>query len=785
MKKFLSFTMAITVLLSAVSCSKGNNKKPADKQSYTAEQLSVAAYKKESIPVPESMNMIYTTMVYNNGNDMLLLGSGKRTPEFWKVSGDFSESEIVEFEDFRIGVNYAINMADDGTLVSFLTHADYGDLPPIPLYEYPEEYEMEKYDKAAEYSFMIRTYSPDGKLSTSAEISTDDFGVEPSKNVNYGELYTDGKFLIVEINGSYEMFDFEGKYLGEFTTDSGDIDCIGQDNNGNIICALKQGKDDEEKLTFKKISSDGKLTDISNTEYDFTETVYEIQPTSGDYSLLLRTNTQIYGVKADTEEIVSLLDIRATGCSTNFIECFRIMPDGNMALAINDSAKWQVNIKKFIPRSEEEMANIKTITLGIHGDSIFVDEFVNEWNDAGNDFLVEIVSYDSDFENREATFDQMKQDAISGNLPDLMYFDHTNCVMGEVDFGKMGVLEDLYTYIDNDEVYNRDYYLPNVLNCLEYDGELLTMPNRFYISLGTVAKTKFVGDGSDWNLDKLVDLTINPPIEKYIQNDSKYTRLSMISWEEWIDYKNATCHFNDDSFIRFLKYCNEAEDINFQYEEKTEQEWQDYYQSEEARLEMYKEAMKYREDKEIFSTEGITTYAEYLDTAKGIFGGEPITILDDITLDGSDGIAITKTSENKDLAWEFIKFLISDQYYKDHINYAPFPVTKSGYEIFKAKYAYENPTYEGLEGFEDYVGHIYYAGDELIKIGNITEEDIATVEGYIQSAVNKRVITIPREQLYNIAYDDFDRFFNGGCTAEECASDLQNRLSIYISEHVN
>ncbi len=783
MKKFLSVTMAITMALSAVSCDKNDSKKPAEKQNYTAEQLSVAAYKKENLPAPEGMNMLYTTMVYNGGNDFLMLGTSTRTPEFWKVSGDFSESEIVEFENFQIGVNYAINIAGNGTLVTFLTYADYGDLPQIPLYTYPDEYEQEKYDEAAEYSFMICTHSLDGKLLNTATISEEDFGVEPTKSTIYGELHTDGNFLVIEIGGAYEMFSLDGKYLGELKSDTGDIDCIGNDNKGNIICAYTYEVGEEEKLVFKKINSDGTLSDISNTEYNFGETVYEIMPSSGDYSLLLRTNTQIYGVKADTEEIVPLLDIRASGTSTNLIECYRVMPDGNMALAINDTSKWAINFKKFIPRSEEEMANIKTITLGMHGDNFFVDEFVNEWNDAGNDFLVEIVSYDSDYENRQATFDQMKQDAISGNLPDMMYFDYTNCVMDEVDFGKMGVLEDLYTYIDNDEVYTRDYYLPNVLECLEYDGELLCLPNRFSIDLGMVAKTKFVGDGSDWNMDKLVDMTVNPPIEKFIKDDSKYTRLSMLDWSDWIDDADGTCHFTDDSFIKFMNYCNEAEDIEIEAQLWTEEEMMEYYQSEEARQEWYREAMKYVNDEEIFSYEGITTFAEYLDTAKGVFGGEEITILDDITLEGSNGIAITKTSENKDLAWEFIKYLSSDQYYKDHINTAPFPVTKSGYEIFKAEYS-KNPTYEDLEGFEDYVGHIYYAGDERIKIGKLTDEDIAVVEGYIQSAVNNKTLTFNLEQFYNIAYEEFDRFFNGDCTAEELAQALQNRLTIYISEQI-
>ena len=82
MKKILSFTLALAVLLTAVSCEqKGEKSQKEQKQSYTAEKMSVAAYKKEALPLPENMQMVYTIMPYNNGKDYLMLGTSTRTPE--------------------------------------------------------------------------------------------------------------------------------------------------------------------------------------------------------------------------------------------------------------------------------------------------------------------------------------------------------------------------------------------------------------------------------------------------------------------------------------------------------------------------------------------------------------------------------------------------------------------------------------------------------------------------------------------------------------------------------
>ena len=786
MKKLLSLILTLAMLISAVSCDKKEKQKAQPKQSYTAEKMSVAAYKKEALPLPENMQMVYSVMPYNNGEDYLMLGTSTRTPEIWKVKGDFSESEIIEYPEFDVGVNYNLTATNDGTIVLFVCHADYGDLPPIPLYEYPSEEEQEKYDAAAEYSFMIKTYSPDGKLKS--EVTVEDFGVVPDKSVNLQAVYSDGEIVIAEINGGFEMFDINGKYLGEFQTDKGEVDCFGQDNQGNLICALKNTVEEQEILTFCKVEKDSKLTELNNTEYKFDETVYEMQASSGEYCLLLRTNSQIYGVKSDTQEIVSLFDISTSGYSTNYIKGYRVLPDGNIALLIMNGSQWKIELKKLIPRTEEEMANIKTITLGIEGNS-FIENYVTEWNDSGNDFLVEVVKYSADYEDRDAVFDQMKQDALSGNLPDLMSFEYDYGVMNNVDFVSMGVLEDLYTFMDKDDLFTRDYFMPSVLTCFENNGELPLLPSRVHLELGTVAKTKFVGDGSDWSFEKELDMTINPPIDREIQNDSKYTRLGLgVVWEDWIDYTDGTCHFTDDSFIRYLNFCNEAEEIDV-YEEKTDKEWEEYMKSDEFKEEMRRDALKYIEDREIFSIESILRYGNYTEMAKGKFGGEPITILGDVTFRNWDGFAITKTSENKELAWEFIKSRMTDQYYTDNLDSAPFPVTKTGYKLYNDHHFYNeytdfNDVYYD-EDIRGYVGLVYHVSDdELMKIGKVTEEDAAAVDKYFNMATRKHRITFKRDKIYEIFNEEIAKFFNGGYTAEKCAEVLQDRISTYISEQI-
>lgn len=765
MKKITAFLLALTVMTSAASCS-GKSEKNENVQSFTTERLKVAAYKKENLTIPSEMRQIYTFMPYNGGNDYLLLGTSTRTPEFWHANKDFTEYEIVEFPEFDIGKSYCLNNLADGRVALFVNHADYGDLPPIGLYEYPEDYDSEKYDAAAEYKFMIKTYSPDGELLTSADVG--DFGITAEKSSSINNLYAAENFVIAVINGGYEMFDYDGKYLGEFTTDEGDVDAIALDGNGKLVCAVTYKEDDVDKMKLCNIDEKGKLSEFNSAVYDFDETVQDMLAGTGEYSLLIRTRSSIYGIRADNNEIIPLMDVYSSGASSDYIEGYKLMDDGYMAVLWNNFSNFNVEFKKFIPRSDEEMADIKTITVAYEG-SWEIENYINKWNDEGNDFLVEPKKYD--------TNDELTQDVLSDQLPDILCFSRFD----EIDFTTMDVFEDLYTFMDKEEVYNRDFFIPSVLKSCEQDGKLTGLCNSFYLDLGVVGKTKYLGEPENWTFEKKVDLMINPPIQRERENDSKYTRLhDFVVWEDWVDYSKAECNFTDESFIRYLKYCDEAEVIEIEFEEHDES----YYESDEWREKMdrlhYLESIKFIEDKEIFEHASICTYENYSYLTRGTFGGEPISFVEGATVDCSPPMSISKKSENKELAWEFIKSRITDDIYLNHTDcYYFFPVTKSGLKIEEERSRNEVRSWDDT----DYVGLYYSRGnEEPIEIGDISDEDYKAVSELINSAKPAKSSRPYDSTIYEIAYDEIGSFFHGECTAEECADRMQDRISIYLSE---
>ncbi|MCM1529800.1 MAG: hypothetical protein NC093_07370 [Alistipes sp.] len=773
MKKVLSILSALA-LLTTFSCSQKPAESDQQKQtSYTAEKLSdVVSYKKNNLPVPESCSQIWTFMPYNSGEDYLLLGSGTKSPEFWHTK-DFKSYETVDFPDFEIGANYTVTCANDGTVVTFLS---------MPDQEMNDDW---TYPEGTQFKFMINTYK-DGALASSVDV--EDFGVEAQQNSSISEIYTDGETVIVGVSGSLEMFKITGEYVGELTSEKYDIDAVGNDKSGRLICTAASTENDSDVIKLCYVNADGTLTDCNSIAYDFSETPQGIQIGSGDYDLFIWSRTTVFGIKSDGE-IEPLFNINAAGLTSDMINGMIITENGNIAVINNDYSTWSVFFREFIPRTAEEMEGIPVLTLGaVNGGDYMLREYVTAWNDEGHDFILEYKDYQSewDIETGVSNISGLQEDMLTGNLPDIM-------IGEDSDFNELarnGALCDLYEFIDNDDTLSRDSFFPNVLNCFENDGKLYSLSDRFYLDAGRVAKTKFVGDGSDWNLDKTVDVLTEYSDNIEIEYDSKQQRLSyIISYPEWIDRENATCHYTDESFIKYLEWCNIPDNIESEYpdwEERTDEEEQADY---------IRQQRRYIDDKAIFADMSWMNYMSYVQDTRGMFNGEEITYLEAPTINMSDCFSICSTSEYKELAWEFIKSKLTDEAYTTGKNEwkGPFPVTKSGVEIYLQNdidhytdfTQYEeitDPEWLNYRGVTYQLGFQIY-GDDVMQLGEITDEDVKFVNDMIERAEpgDSTYLSLGND-YYEIMDDELNRFFNGETTAQQCAEFIQDRVSIYLSE---
>lgn len=796
MKKIILIT---TILLCTVSCSNRKNTSVTDSipdspKSYTAEKLTDIAYKKEAVKLPEGMNQIYCFNPYNAGNDYFILGAGMTVPEFWKTDRNFHDYEKIEIPDFDIGVSYNIDVADNGTVIEFFADADYGDLPdPDPM---TEDYNEAKYDAVAEYSFRINTYK-DGKLLTS--VTVEEFPENPDKSTIIESVSSDGDMLVVCINGTYYVFKTDGLYIGELSSEDGTVETVGHNKNGSLVCAVIT---EDNKLKICPIAPDGK-TEKSNVTYDFGESVQDITAGTGDYSMFICSRSTIYGIREDNSAIEPLFSINYSGLGSENIQGFVMGDDGRFTVIENKYSDFSVKMRTYTQCSREEYENIPHITVGAKYEDYQLKEYVDIFNESHDDMQIDMKIYENDYSGEQPNLkgdENFAKDMLAGDIPDVLLMDDTSGNFGSANLYKQGALCDLYGFIDSDENLSRESFVPNVIKACEINGGLYVLPNVFSLSLGYTAKEKFIGDIETWDFDSYMDIVENLPDEvgiDYWENstdgvyDTKYRRINCYDWCNWADFENNTCDFQNDEFIRYLNYCNGAEVID----NEPVEDFPEY--SEEEHTYLFKmQQRQFIDDLAVFNRANLHSYDSYLKLTKGAFGGEPIKVLGEIgnnntpvtfNFGGVNSYAITETSDKKDLAWSFIKSMISDELYSEYKTgngFFGFPITKSGLEI-KAEFDKRPQDNQYDKGFEDYTGYIYSYGDgdRPSKIGYVDDEIIKTVNGLIEQAVPEKAGIYPGEDFYNIAYEEFDKFFNGQTSAQQCAEAMQSRLSIYLSEN--
>lgn len=762
MKKLTAFLTALIICTGAVSCKSSTTGKEKQPKNTIAEEMNETAYKKSIIDKPSDMQLAYKMLPYNKGQNYLFCGMGSDGTAFWTADSKLEIFNTLEIPDFGFGTSYDFDVIDDGSIISIVNSVDYGDLPdPDPS---AEDYDAEEYDAAAVYTLKIEKYSVDGTLVSSNEIKGSAELIGAKETIISG-IAASGDRAFVCINGSYYMLGIDGSVKGKIEGDK--LEQIGKDSKGNFICAVKSG---ESKLKLCTVNPDNAEINDTSVEYEVSASVYGlIRPGTGEYDMFLNSRTAVYGIKSEDASIVTLFSISDSGLNVNSLGDFIMEENGDFIFNETNYSNWSGKIRRYTQCDLSELEDIPVITIGCEDSSVILAEEVEEFNDSQSDYIVKIKEYTW---GEEDTILEFTEDLLAGNTPDIyMLFNGTT--FGGVDIMEKGACCDLNELIENDSEISRDDFVPNIIDLAEKDGKLYCMPSTFLIDTGTVCKTKYAEGIEDWNNETKLDCIKNLP--DGINPESKWERLwQVFEIYDYVDMEKRTCNFDSGVFIDMLNYVNEAAVL--------EPEYSDEEEDIEATVKRNK---RFLEDREILNTyESIGNYSDCLRIEKGVFG-EPVTYLgDDFTANFMDMYAVSESSENKELAWDFIKSRISDENFaamSESGAWWGFPITKSAMKIrLDEDLTYDSDSEKGVKiCYSDMYDEKY-----TVNLGEITQEYIDKTDDII-SMVNKGNLYnmyLPYECSENIIYNELRNFMEGGCSAEQCADILQSKVTIYLSE---
>ncbi len=727
-------------------------------------------YKKEKITLPDDMVSISQAFSFSN-NSVIVVGTNKdysknmiyRTDKSFNQFTSFSYSLPEEVQDYDV-VHDNVSFNFDGSFNVVIAMEDHGGM--IAPDEYDESFDYESYNANCVTSYMICSYDSGGNILNKSQINYPDELFSDDDYLISGNILSDGDSVLQSFgDGSIRRISSEGEFTTVYEIENPDDYVytspanLYRDRDGKIICMMHENKEvfdsegrsyGENMLNFYEFIENGISGESLYTcnEYDLAS-----DPVFGrdDYRFFIPTHDGLIGITDDGKKD-TVIDWVNSG-----LEAMWVVPtdeDNFIGMEWNNSD--EDSAVKLTPRDMSEFANTKMITVA----NCFDTKIINDFNNSQTDYRIRISDYSSDDNS------QLNLDIISGNAPDIIcnleYSDYLN-------YCNKGLFTDLYQFMNNDSELNIDAVMPNVVTALESaDGKLNALCTSFDVST-MVSKTKFCNK-ENWTFDDMINLYDNAP-ESMIHLYDGISKSDMFhtmfySMNELIDYDNATCDFNNQRFLQMLEFCNRFVDNVDMPDKMTDYEaFSNYYED------------KYRwfaNDQILVETLNFYDLSSYNLVKYIQGGGEDLTIVGYPSDNGKGGritpqslISINEKCENKQGAWEFLKFcVLKSNEIKDnegeYSNISGIPVLTASFD----------------KAMDVEMQSKHSANGE--KYPSYTKEESNMISSYIKSC--NSIGTVLDNDVVVICDEEAGLYFADEQSAEDTVEHIQNRVSVLISE---
>lgn len=434
------------------------------------------------------------------------------------------------------------------------------------------------------------------------------------------------------------------------------FDSVREDMNGNI-CAVFCGTDIE--YGFRRYEF---------CRYDDLVNGKEYKPTkfNQDFGFGLLTAFSdkeayfdtVYGLNRETvgeegyDQILNWLDIDITG-AFNMDIYFESLD--RFVLTYIDEYTFE-SYFIIVTRTEEPYESQRDVITIAYNESKTNDtrakatrnllNIVSRFNRTSDDYRIKLIPYSSD--DVSTANDKLYRDIISGEMPDMVLFGGS---ITADPFLKTGAFMDLYKFMDKDETYTRDAFLPCVLEPFEVKGKLPYIVTNF--SFETLAGlTDVIGDKTSWTVDEFAELVDSLENGQYLMkvdsaSDPQYELFRTILpyiVSDYVDYNKEKCDFGKE-FKKLLETCKRAP---------------------VKAVDGYLATENYLDGDVVLGKISLGETSGYMDDRFAMFGDKDITMIGAPTKKGSGtalmydlAFSITKDCAFPEGAWEFIKYYIS------------------------------------------------------------------------------------------------------------------------------
>ena len=831
-RKILAISFAVIMLLSVFS----GCKKPEDPSKNMPEFVYVPTYDKFDLPEGiEYINQIllsgdrfYFTAGCNEEIERVDETTGETYTEFMYLnklfSSNFDGSEVTELAVFGANNKYTEEMQVDeyvnrifadesGVYVLVSRNTTTFNLPSNFNPETQSQWDF------AESSSEFILYSVDntGKMDEGKNI----FAYDPENDFYPNTIIrgNNGNWYVASYQ-EIRVYDADFKELYKIENPDGGSNLI-KINDGRI--GLISWSENGQLLKF--IDDSGK---VLGEEIALPQNVYSFRAGNGIYDIIYDSgNGNGIGYldieTGETGEILNWIDSDVDNSSI-YGERVAII-DEETIIALEES--WnetgtEYNIITLKKTPSSEIPEKKIISLAC----IYLDydlrRDVLEFNKTNTEYRIHVTDY-SEYASGDDYYGltKLNTEIISGNIPDI--FITNNMPMAR--YSGKGIFEDLTPYIERDIGF--DNLMTPLFDALRTeDGKLYEIYDTF--NLYTYAGLKnVVGDGSGWTFDDLKAAFEKLPegatvFEKYMTKANAFSLLFSNNVENFVNWENGECHFTDKEFIDILEFTE-----HFPLEDPSMDNTDGVYY-------YYSPIASVAKGEQLLANIYLYNIDDFRANTFYVLG-DNISFVGLPTNEGSGnyfsvygGFAMSSSCEYKDVVWDFISRILTEEYQTSDNYYSGIPTNRNVFNKMVEKSM--TPEFD-----EFYVpSENLYNGSVAVKpalpegeapVEETTEESPSfTLPEYAKGQVNEKgwheapktwggiefgtqyydypvyamteaeyntimdiinnTTRISRydESVMKIINEEIEFFFNGERSAQQTAEYIQSRVNLYVNE---
>jgi len=626
-------------------------------------------------------------------------------------------------------------------------------------FDFPEDFDIEQADEEAvwEYFRVADRYNIVRKLdNTGTELLSlcvdmiirerlpisSRLGVDTENNLYLG------------FEGTISVIDQSGRLLFELSVPGGYVDRLLRMPSGNIA--------------FPEMTGEGiRLSEIDITNRTLGRTTQlplgASMPFTGtdEFPIVYSDGINLIAYNPDTGETVSILNWVSSGVSPESVIALSLLENERIMLT---TERWRGGYTEqdieiaFLSWTNHEAPPDDRIPLTLS--TLYLDRITREavmaFNRASNTHHIQVIDY-SEFNTGDdytIGLTRLTLDLITGNVPDLL--DVSSLPLQR--YAAIGLLEDLYPFLDADPELGRGDLIESILKATEINGAIYRLFPAFGVNT-IIGNPSVVGSYPGWDIDEFTAV-LNANTHADIPLGQSYTRILFLSdmlyfnMSDYVDWESAVVHFDSDNFISLLQAVAMLpldESVGGAHI---------------SRLEIIATG------RQIMMPTYLGSFFNY-QFNRALFGGDivfkgyPAENRDGNTLSVQGGIAITTASENKDAAWEFIRFFLTADFARNYVDFS-FPLNKVVFNELLDE-AMMEPEAIHQAGFDDFmIDLVALTQQEADQILDLFDR-VSDVGGW-------------ELDLFNIIIEGASDFFNGRVSAHDAARIIQNRASIFMAE---